>query len=238
MLLVGCNCAPIHILSGSEEKNQQLSISPWSRRPCHNSIFMSVALILSWTLKMVTSSIAAPHSKCWEHWKHQPSMPTLQATGNHAFCHTAHRCGASVTLPHLAVQIDGWQLYYATACELQCGTGALKRRGFSALILLTIFTDSSSTHFRHSAIFFTASCSLWMQQCVAAADGATARMRATSPFSFPVIAVAPSVQMPTHLDQSGVFVIMKSLSEWKSASPVVLVGRERQKRKSSCTPPA
>ena len=54
-----------------------------SRRPSHNSIFMRVTLILSLKLKMVTSSLAAPHSKYWERWKHQPSMPTLRATGNH-----------------------------------------------------------------------------------------------------------------------------------------------------------
>lgn len=64
---------------------------------------------------------------------------------------------------------------------------ALKRCVFSGLLLflLTIFTDSSSTDFRRCGIFFIACCSLWMQQCVAAADGATAQTRTTSPFCFP-----------------------------------------------------
>ena len=35
-----------------------------------------------------------------------------------------------------------------------------------------------------------------MQQCVAVANGATARTRAISPLCFSAIAIAPSVQMP------------------------------------------
>ncbi|MED6249586.1 hypothetical protein ATANTOWER_016577 [Ataeniobius toweri] len=60
-----------------------------------------------------------------------------------------------------------------------------KGRVFSGfpLIVLTIFTDSSSTDCRHRSICFTASCSLWMQ----------------------LMAVVASVQMPTHLDQSRLF---------------------------------
>lgn len=89
---------------------------------------------------------------------------------------------------------------------------ALKRRVFSSLplILLIIFTDPSSTDFRCCGIFFTASCSLWMQQCVAAANGATAQTRATSPFCFPVIVIAPLAQMLTHLDRSMLFFTMKN----------------------------
>lgn len=97
-------------------------------------------------------------------------------------------------------------------------------------IVFTIFTDLSSTYLRHAGIFFTASCSLWVQQCVTVAQGATACMRAASPFCFPVIAVALSVQIPTHLVQSRLFCTMKSLSESKMASPVV--SKEQQKRNS------
>lgn len=34
-------------------------------------------------------------------------MPTLQATGNHAFCCTVHHYGAGITLPCLTVQKEG-----------------------------------------------------------------------------------------------------------------------------------
>lgn len=58
---------------------------------------------------------------------------------------------------------------------------------------------------------------------------ATARARRChSAASLPLIAEAPSVQIPTHLVQSGLFCSMESPSESNAASPVVLISKEQQ----------
>lgn len=92
-----------------------------------------------------------------------------------------------------------------------------------ALIKLTVFTAESSTDFNSSGLFFTASASRWMLQCVHRISGATSRIRAATLLWRPVIALAPLVETPTQFFQSNPFSCMKVFSSWNMCSAVVLV---------------
>ena len=62
---------------------------------------------------------------------------------------------------------------------------------------LTIFTVVSKTSFKLSGILLAARAPRWMLQCTQVASGATACTLVTTPLCLPVMAFAPSVQIPT-----------------------------------------
>ena len=67
--------------------------------------------------------------------------------------------------------------------------------------------------------------------------GRTACMSVTTPLCLPVVAFAPSVQIPTHLDHQSPFDVTKLSSTLKISPPVVLVSSGLQKRMSSLIDP-
>ena len=102
---------------------------------------------------------------------------------------------------------------------------------------LIIFTVVSKTSFKLSGIPLAARASRWMLQCTQVALGATACMLITTPLCLPVMAFAPSVQIPTYLDHQSPFDVSKLSSTLKISSPVVLASSGLQKRMSSFIDP-
>ena len=101
-----------------------------------------------------------------------------------------------------------------------------------ALTKVTIFTVLSKIYFKLSGIPLAARASQWMLQCTQVVSGETACMQVTTPLCLPVMAFAPSVQIPTHIDHQSPFDVTKLSSTLKISSPVVLISNGLQKRMS------
>ena len=108
----------------------------------------------------------------------------------------------------------------------------LNRREFRGRpsMKLTILTAPSKTNFSDFGKRFEASCSRWMEQCVALANGANCFTRTTRPSFVPTMEAAPSVLMPTHLCQSKWFARTNSFKNSNMSNPVAVVARVLQKR--------
>ena len=85
----------------------------------------------------------------------------------------------------------------------------------------TILTAPSMTDFSDFGKRFEASCSQWMEQCVALANDADCFTRATRPLFFPTMEAAPLVLMPTHLCQSKWFACRNSSIPRRCPSPLL-----------------
>ena len=91
--------------------------------------------------------------------------------------------------------------FFICRSEISLDVGQVERyRTLEWLTKLTIFPFVSKTSFKLSGIPLAAKASRWMLRCTQVASGATACTHVTSPLCLPVMAFAPSVQIPTHLD--------------------------------------
>lgn len=96
------------------------------------------------------------------------------------------------------------------------------------LMKLTVFTMESSTNFKLTCIFFTASVSWYMLQWVCCTWPASLWIQAATLLWWPVIALVLSMQAATHLQSP--FYLTNSSSSWNVCLAVVLVSSDGQNR--------
>ena len=109
------------------------------------------------------------------------------------FCVKEKTCTVSISSPSCADR------YWLRACTL---------------LWLTILITSSKTLFSQSDIFWLATTSLWMKQCVDSHSEATCLIQAVKPKSYPVVTASPSMHMQTQSDQCRIFLICNQSKTW------------------------